>query len=279
MNTQYEELLRTVGSLVDVDDSIQKEYSTLLAFVDYLNRKKDDISAFHIVEKELMQNLADYDFENGISFNSICDELDAVCALRLKLFNMKKEALRLSSYPDCYDLKKTIDDCGEFLLFCFNTMSLSEVGNASGIAASFTQKLISIQTMIVNDTNALKAKLQERSPEVWEEDAQRILAGVIALSKGDGDYSIVHLRNEYSNAKNKRINDINEIINQYPWLEKDKQKKQSHDNILKKQMSYVDYRSAVDRLREGRRGERIAIWISSIVFLICLFVFVVSNSI
>ena len=270
MNTQYEELLRTVGSLVDVDDSIQKEYSTLLAFVDYLNRKKDDISAFHIVEKELMQNLADYDFENGISFNSICDELDAVCALRLKLFNMKKEALRLSSYPDCYDLKKTIDDCGEFLLFCFNTMSLSEVGNASGIAASFTQKLISIQTMIVNDTNALKAKLQERSPEVWEEDAQRILAGVIALSKGDGDYSIVHLRNEYSNAKNKRINDINEIINQYPWLEKDKQKKQSHDNILKKQMSYVDYRSAVDRLREGRRGERIAIWISSIVFLISL---------
>ena len=274
MNNQYETLLITIGSFSDLDDSIQKESSALLAFREYLNQKKDDLSTFRKIAHELMDYLDNYDFAKGFSFNSVIERMDMMEPLRLKLDEMAEAAKELNAYPDDHDSMKTIDACLELYSFCQNNMSLDNIRQAFERVETGLQRLYVIRTLFEKDIKMLKAELLERKPDIWEEDTVILLATVEALLNGLDGVSLGVLKDRYSQAKLKRVSDIEETIKKYPWLEKNTQKNGAHMFWVSKHMLLKEYHLVIEGLYKSRKEERVAFWVASsiVAFFVAFFV-------
>ena len=156
MNAQYESVLKTIGLLTSVDNSIQKDRGALISFADKLRQQKDDVSSFHQVEKDLKDYLANYDFAFGYKLISIEVKLDKISSLREKLTKMLKEVEKLETYSKINGLKQAIEDCRELSSFCTEKMGLDEVDDVSKKIDASTRILTGIWE------NDIKKRNQDR---------------------------------------------------------------------------------------------------------------------
>lgn len=155
MNLQYDTLLKSIGAINQVAESIHKDRDTMTGFTGYLTQNEAEISKFGKVTEEVCGYLDKYDFSKSYRFDAMQTKLDALHPLRLKLKKMGEEAKKLSVYPDRYDSKRAIEICRGLAVTGMERMSLAETGKLENLVETNTQKLIDIRGLFESDKNTL----------------------------------------------------------------------------------------------------------------------------
>ena len=156
MNLQYDTLLKAVGAMPGVAETIHKDRDTMTGFVGYLTQNEAEISKFGKATDEVCEYLNKYDFVRGYQFDAMQKKLELLHPLRLKLAKMGEEAKKLTSFPDRYDSKRAIEICRGLALTCMERMSLAEIGKVEDLVETNTKKLIDIQNLFERDKNTLE---------------------------------------------------------------------------------------------------------------------------
>lgn len=156
MNLQYNTLLKSIGVITQVAESILKDRDIMMGFTGYLTQNETEISKFGKVTEEVCDYLDKYDFSKSYRFDSLQTKLDALHPLRLKLMKMGEEAKKLSVYPDRYDSKRAIEICRGLAMTSMERMSLAETEKLEKLVETNTQKLIDIQNLFERDKNILE---------------------------------------------------------------------------------------------------------------------------
>ena len=102
MNLQYDTLLKAVGAMPGVAETIHKDRDAMTGFVGYLTQNEAEISKFGKVTEEVCDYLDKYDFSKSYRFDAMQTKLDALHPLRLKLMKMGEEAKKLSVYSEVW---------------------------------------------------------------------------------------------------------------------------------------------------------------------------------
>lgn len=155
MNMQYNTLLKAVGAIPSIAETIRKDRDAMTGFVGYLAQNESEISKFGKATDEICEYLNKYDFVKGYQFESLQKKLELLHPLRLKLAKMGEEAKKLTAFPDRYDSKKAIEICRGLALTCMEKMSLSESEKVSELVEANTQKLIALQKLFERDQHIL----------------------------------------------------------------------------------------------------------------------------
>jgi len=156
MNMQYNTLLKAVGAIPSIAETIRKDRDAMTGFVGYLAQNESEISKFGKATDEICEYLNKYDFVKGYQFESLQKKLELLHPLRLKLAKMGEEAKKLTAFPDRYDSKKAIEICRGLALTCMERMSLAEIGKVEDLVETNTKKLIDIQNLFERDKNTLE---------------------------------------------------------------------------------------------------------------------------
>lgn len=156
MNLQYDTLLKAVGAMPGVAETIHKDRDAMTGFVGYLTQNEAEISKFGKATDEVCEYLNKYDFIRGYQFDAMQKKLELLHPLRLKLAKMGEEAKKLTSFPDRYDSKRAIEICRGLALTCMERMSLAEIGKVEDLVETNTKKLIDIQNLFERDKNTLE---------------------------------------------------------------------------------------------------------------------------
>ena len=156
MNLQYDTLLKAVGAMPGVAETIHKDRDAMTGFVGYLTQHEAEISKFGKATDEVCEYLNKYDFIRGYQFDAMQKKLELLHPLRLKLAKMGEEAKKLTSFPDRYDSKRAIEICRGLALTCMERMSLAEIGKVEDLVETNTKKLIDIQNLFERDKNTLE---------------------------------------------------------------------------------------------------------------------------
>ena len=156
MNLQYDTLLKAVGAMPGVAETIHKDRGAMTGFVGYLTQNEAEISKFGKATDEVCEYLNKYDFVRGYQFDAMQKKLELLHPLRLKLAKMGEEAKKLTSFPDRYDSKRAIEICRGLALTCMERMSLAEIGKVEDLVETNTKKLIDIQNLFERDKNTLE---------------------------------------------------------------------------------------------------------------------------
>lgn len=155
MNLQYDTLLKSIGAITQVAESIHKDRDIMKGFAGFLTQNEAEISKFGKVTEEVCEYLAKYDFSKNYRFGAMQTKLEALHPLRLKLMKMGEEAKKLSVYPDRYDSKRAIEICRGLAVTGMEKMSLAEIGKLENLVENNTQKLIDIRVLFERDKNIL----------------------------------------------------------------------------------------------------------------------------
>lgn len=156
MNLQYDTLLKVVGAMPGVAETIHKDRDAMTGFVGYLTQNEAEISKFGKATDEVCGYLDKYDFVSGYQFEAMQKMLELLHPLRMKLAKMGEEAKKLTSFPDRYDSKRAIEICRGLALTCMERMSLAEIGKVEDLVETNTKKLIDIQNLFERDKNTLE---------------------------------------------------------------------------------------------------------------------------
>lgn len=156
MNLQYNTLLKSIGMITQVAESIHKDRDIMMGFTGYLTQNEVEISKFGKATDEVCEYLNKYDFVKGYQFESMQKKLEFLHPLRMKLVKMGKEAKKLTVFPDRYDSKRAIEICRGLALTCMERMSLAEIGKVEDLVETNTKKLIDIQNLFERDKNTLE---------------------------------------------------------------------------------------------------------------------------
>lgn len=155
MNRQYDILLKSIGLIVNVAESIREDNSAMAKFAGYLTQNEAEICKFGKVAKEVCEYLDNYDFVKSYQFNTMQTKLVPLHSLRMKLVKMGEEAKKLSAFPDRYGSKRAIEICKDLALTSMEKMSFAEMAKLESLVESNTQKLIEIQNLLRKDINIL----------------------------------------------------------------------------------------------------------------------------
>ena len=156
MNLQYDTLLKAVGAMPGVAETIHKDRDAMTGFVGYLTQNEAEISKFGKVTEEVCDYLDKYDFSKSYRFDAMQTKLDALHPLRLKLMKMGEEAKKLSVYSDRYGSKRAIEICRGLAMTSMERMSLAETEKLEKLVETNTQKLIDIQNLFERDKHTLE---------------------------------------------------------------------------------------------------------------------------
>ena len=156
MNLQYDTLLKAVGAMPGVAETIHKDCDAMTGFAGYLTQNEAEISKFGKATDEVCEYLNKYDFVRGYQFDAMQKKLELLHPLRIKLAKMGEEAKKLTAFPDRYDSKRAIEICRGLALTCMERMSLAEIGKVEDLVEANTKKLIDIQNLFERDTNTLE---------------------------------------------------------------------------------------------------------------------------
>lgn len=155
MNLQYNTLLKSIGAITQVAESIHKDRDAMTGFAGYLTQNQAEISKFGKVTEEVCGYLDKFDFAKSFRFDAMQTKLGALHPLRMKLVKMGEEAKKLSVYPDRYDSKRAIEICRGLAVTGMEKMSLAEIGKLESLVENNIQKLIDIRGLFERDKNAL----------------------------------------------------------------------------------------------------------------------------
>ena len=384
MKKQYGTLLKAVGEMPDVVETIYKDRDAMTGFIGYLSQNEGEISKFWKATEEVCEYLDKYDFASGYQFDTMQKRIELLHPLRLKLAEMGEAAKKLSAFPDRYGSKKAIEICRNLALTCMERMNLSESEKVSELVGTNTQKLIGLQKLLERDEyilsqinaaidsektvlnkfkaflaelreyvscfphhgaddlsvvkgrisslkqidalsgdvgnsvaairnyfdrynkgmvvakfdnvvremtrsmrysdissfrlqledvlkkvrlvsdafekeskelKTLKSTLMAKQPEVWKEDNEQLLARVTTILNKDTrktSFDIGQLKNDLIDAKMKRTNEIDHVVKQYAWLDRNKKYNAVHQRLLAKYLSSHEYHSAVAALKRKR---------------------------
>lgn len=156
MNMQYNTLLKAVGAIPSIAETIRKDRDAMTEFVGYLTQNEAEISKFGKATDEVCEYLNKYDFVRGYQLDAMQKKLELLHPLRLKLAKMGEEAKKLTSFPDRYDSKRAIEICRGLALTCMERMSLAEIGKVEDLVETNTKKLVDIQNLFERDKNTLE---------------------------------------------------------------------------------------------------------------------------
>ena len=156
MNLQYDTLLKAVGAMPGVAETIHRDRDAMTGFVGYLTQNEAEITKFGKATDEVCEYLNKYDFVRGYQFDAMQKKLELLHPLRMKLAKMGEEAKKLTSFPDRYDSKRAIEICRGLALTCMERMSLAEIGKVEDLVDTNTKKLIDIQHLFERDKNTLE---------------------------------------------------------------------------------------------------------------------------
>lgn len=130
----------------------------------------------------------------------------------------------------------------------------------------------------------LRTTLKQCKPDIWKDDNEKILKSVDKLlntNTATVKLDLNSLNKEISDARRKKKTDINETLEEYSWLLKDRYNS-FHESLAGSYITYAYYRSEIDSTRRERTkriwkniGKGVAITVGIVAAIYIIYILIV----
>lgn len=269
--SSYESLMESIDTFRDVQELNVNDTVALASFADAIINSEALMIEFEQAIPQFAISLDNYDFLSGFRFEVFDQIIESLRVLLTKLEIMEEEVKKLAACPDRRGSKKTVETCNKLIAHVKEKVGLDEVEKVTAWAETNTQKLISIRQQIDKDEReeltGILTSLSEGNPMMWDDVADKYKKRIEKLLKGDlrsMSFDLELFKKEIENEKDNRRNDIQNIQNKYPWLQR-KRHKDFHASLIARHLTFGQYREAIAEKAEKR------VWI---ILGMCVWIFV-----
>lgn len=243
--------------LTDILLLFERDSQILSKINELIVSNKDKLSKFKAYNAELQQYVNGFPHGSD-DFSVVKERITTADQILLLLSSVDNAVNGIRPYYDRYGKGAVVANYTDVVNDMMTKMIYVEVGKYKTRLNEVRRKVQLVEDAFDKETRELKdiqSELKDKKSKIWQEEKDLLSDEVNDLLHSDHkkkNFDVGALRNKVEYAKQKRISDIDEMTNRYSWLVRNNNYNRVHSDILKKQLSYRQYRDAVGELKKTR---------------------------
>lgn len=262
--------------LIELRELLERDNEILRQIKAAIDADKMVLEKFKEYYAELQQFVTEFPHGGQDDLAVVTRRISSAKNLMAMYAKMDKEVATIKDYSNRYNKEMVINHFLTITQAMFSSMKYSDVGRVETQLMDIQKQVQAVRNAFnfeLQDLDTLKASLMSRRSDIWKEDNERLLTTVSGLLSRDTRreiFDINRLKSDYSSSKSKRLTEINDTKNRFPWLESRKRYKTAHDTIVSRYIESLEYRAKIKILVRDRILRHILICIPVLGWIILL---------
>lgn len=262
----------SLGESEKVSELVEANTQKLIALQKLFERDQHILSQIHAIistnqtvlnkhkayNAELKKYVSEFPHKGQDDLSVVKDRINVLKKIDELSSIVEKTVATIRSYCDRYNKGTVMARHAGLVHTMINSMQYADVGKIEMQLKDTIAQVRAVTDAFERENEELcsmQSTLKLRKPDIWKEDTERLLTTLKGLLNKDTatiDLNLDQIKNNHTNAKLKRTNDINTQKEKYPWLER-RRYKNYHEQVTSRYMSSSDYYAVIKTLKRDRK--------------------------
>jgi hypothetical protein len=260
-STDYEKVTtaldRNIPKLLSIQKEFEKEHRILSDINNVLQQHAAVLNKFPAYNTELQQFVHSFPNNRDTDLETVESRLAVLNDILAQTDDIIKTLAQINQYADRYSKNAIFQQTKSLVSSAYSQLRIS---NTSRVKVELQRAMSNIK-LIINafdkerkDTIALRNKLKKNSPNLWQEDNERLiaeLAGIIKTGTETSNFVLQSFYDRERTAANKKSQDIANVERDYPWIKR-KRYGWDHHHLRTEYMPFSRFQSEIKNIRKRR---------------------------
>jgi len=246
-----------IPKLHSIQKEFEKEKQILSDIKNVMQQHTAILNKFAAYKAELQQFVSAFPTNRNTDFKTVESHLSALNGIYAQITNIETQQNQVRSYANRFNKNAVVQQTENLLSSVYSQMKISDVNRVNvelKKAVANLQNIINSFDKENKDTTALRNRLNTKSPDLWQEDTERLISELDSILKKDSrksNFILQNFNNQIQLETDKKIKDIENIRQQHRWMKR-KRYTIDLDRLTTKYMRFLDFQSEIENIRKSR---------------------------
>jgi hypothetical protein len=259
-STDYDKVTEALEKNIPALLKIQQEFeieNKILADIKEIIKKHNTVKKYAAFNVELQQFVAGFPHNRDSDLKTVEQYLSVLEDINKRVEEIDKQWAIVENYADRHNKNAVAIQTRATLSFVFMSMCFADMSSSKSNLQKQLSALENLITAFVDEqreTVALRDKLKNKSPDLWQEDNEQLISELDSIIKKGTTTSIFVLQNFYSRVQSatiKRLQDISLVEQKYKWLRRSRYV-YGLNNLKNRCISFSNFQLEIKIIRKSR---------------------------